>query len=293
MKNVLCASCAYRKDLFEDAANKTAFQAKYKRPLDTPKTWDEFKQVAEFFTQKDKNLYGAALFYAKEYDGVTMGFDPVLWSFGGKLSDGKKAEGVINGPAAQKALEFYVSLKAFTPPGSESYYFAECLRDFQEGKVAMAESWFAFLPDLVNKEKNKFADQTAYFPIPKGPAGQFVSLGGQGMSVSKYSKQQENALKFASWFSKEDTQKKWVELGGLTANNKVAATDAFKKARPYNETFTQSVPYLKDFYNTPEYSELLTVSQTELNAAVAGAKSPKAALDTIAKTQQPILDAAQ
>ena len=284
---------AYRKDLFDDAKNKADFKAKYKRDLAPPKTWAEFRDLAEFFTQPDKKLYGAALFYSKEYDGATMGFDQVLWSYGGKLSDGKKVEGVINSPEAVKALQFYVDLKKFTPPGSENYYFSECLRDFQEGKVAMAQNWFAFLPDLTNKSKNKFADQTGYFPVPAGPSGQFVSLGGQGISISAYSKQQENAKKFLAWFSKEDTQKKWVELGGLTANNKVAATDAFKKATPYNETFTASVPYLKDFYNSPNYSELLTVTQKELNEAIAGSKTPKAALDEIAKQHQSIMDAAK
>ena len=284
---------AYRKDLFTDPQNRTMFKAKYNRDLAPPKTWAEFRDLAEFFTQPDKKLYGAALFYSKEYDGATMGFDQVLWSYGGKLSDGQKVEGVINSPEAIKALQFYVDLKKFTPPGSENYYFSECLRDFQEGKVAMAQNWFAFLPDLTNKEKNKFAEQTGYFPVPAGPAGQFVSLGGQGISISAYSKQQENAKKFLAWFSKEDTQKKWVALGGLTANNKVAATDAFKKATPYNETFTASVPYLKDFYNTPNYSELLTVTQKELNEAIAGSKTPKAALDDIAKQHQSIMDAAK
>ena len=206
---------------------------------------------------------------------------------------GNKAEGVINSPTAIKALDFYTSLKKFAPPGAENYYFSECLRDFQEGKVAMAESWFAFCPDLVKPDKNKFADKTGYFMVPAGPAGRFVSLGGQGLSLSAYSKHQDDAKKFMAWFSKQDTQMKWVKLGGLTANNKAAATDEFKNATPYNATvLPQSVPYLKDFYNTPNYSELLTVSQKELNEAVSGAKTPKDALDTIAKTQQGIMDAA-
>ena len=78
---------AYRKDMFDDAANKTAFKAKYGHELAPPKTWDDFAHVAEFFTKPDKGQYGAALFFSKEYDGATMGFDPVLWSYGGKLSD--------------------------------------------------------------------------------------------------------------------------------------------------------------------------------------------------------------
>ena len=281
---------AYRRDLFDDPANQKAFQAKYKHPLETPKTWEEFQHVAEFFTQPDKKLSGAALFYAKSYDGVTMGFDQVLWSYGGKLSEGKKVEGVLNNADGLKALEFYVGLKKFTPAGSENYYFAECLRDFQEGKVAMAQSWFAFLPDLTNKEKNKFADQTGYFMVPKGPKGQFVSLGGQGISISAYSKQQENAKKFLAWFQKEDTQRKWGELGGLTANNKVSQLATYLETTPYNKVFADSVPYLKDFYNTPQYSELLQVSQDYLNQAVAGTMKPKEALDTVAKKQQAIMD---
>ncbi|MFY8051578.1 MAG: carbohydrate ABC transporter substrate-binding protein, partial [Armatimonadaceae bacterium] len=58
--------------------------------------------------------------------------------------------------------------------------------------------------------------------------------------------------------------------------------DEFKKANPYNETFSQSVQYLKDFYNTPDYTELLKISQDELSAAITGTKTSKAALDAIA-----------
>jgi len=266
---------SYRKDLFEDAAEKAAFKAKYGKELAIPETWEDFQKIAEFFTRPDKNLYGTALFYSKEVDGATMGFDQILWAFGGNLSD--------NGPAAVKALDFWIGLKKFCPPGAETFYFSESLTAFQEGKVATAMNWFAFMPGLVKPEQNKFADKTGYFVVPKGPAGRFISLGGQGLSVSAYSKNQEDAKKFAAWFSKEDTQKKWVALGGLTANKKVSATDEFKKANPYNETFSTSVQYLKDFYNTPEYTELLKTSQDELSAAITGAKTSKAALDAIAE----------
>lgn len=280
---------AYRKDLFEDQKNKDAFKAKFGKELTVPETWEDLAKVAEFFT-KDGN-FGCALFYSKEVDGVTMGFDPVLWSFGGSYSKDGKATGAINGPEAVKALEFYVGLKKFCPPGAENFYFNECNTAFQEGKVAMAENWFAFMPALVDKTKNKFADQTGYFVMPKGPAGQFVSLGGQGLSLSSYSKNTDDAKKFMAWFSKEDTQKKWVALGGLTANKKVSATDDFKKANPYNETFAKSVPFLKDFDNSPKYTELLKACQEELFLAASGAKPAKDALDEIAKKHDEVLSA--
>ncbi len=283
---------AYRKDLFEDAKNMAAFKAKYKRDLAPPKTWDEFKDIAEFFTKPDGSLYGAALFFSKNYDGATMGFDQVLWAYGGELSKDGKAQGVINSPEAVQALEFYASLKKFCPPGAETYYFSETNRDFMEGKVAMAENWVAFFPDLIDPAKNKLMDKTGFFPVPAGPKGTFASLGGQGISISAYSKNKEEAKQFIAWFEKEDTQKKWASMGGLTANTKVASTEEFKKARPYNEVFAETVPNLKDFYNTPEFSELLTPMQNNLNDVFAGTKNAKTALDAIAVAQQKVLDSA-
>jgi len=56
---------SYRKDLFEDAAEKAAFKAKYGKELAIPETWEDFQKIAEFFTRPDKNLYGTALFYSK------------------------------------------------------------------------------------------------------------------------------------------------------------------------------------------------------------------------------------
>jgi multiple sugar transport system substrate-binding protein len=50
----------------------------------------------------------------------------------------------------------------------------------------------------------------------------------------------------------------------------------------YNAVFAQTVPHLKDFYNNPEYSELLNVTQKELSEAISGGKKPKEALDAIA-----------
>ena len=45
---------AYRKDWFEDPAEKAAFKKKYKRELAVPETWDDLKTIAEFFTRPDK-----------------------------------------------------------------------------------------------------------------------------------------------------------------------------------------------------------------------------------------------
>ncbi|HZT41894.1 MAG TPA: extracellular solute-binding protein [Chthonomonadaceae bacterium] len=287
---------AYRRDLFDDPTEKANFKAKYGYDLAPPKTWKELRDIAEFFTRPDKNLYGAGLFYSKDYDGITMGFDQVLWCYGGELHDASgKVEGVLNSPMAVDALKFYCQdLKKFTPPGSESYYFDQTMDAYGRGQVAMAEEWFAFMPGFIDPNgKNKnYLDKTDYFVSPAGPAGHYISLGGQGISISAYSKRQDDAKKFLAWFESADVQQKWAQKGGLTANKAVLASPQFLSYAPYNKTFAESQKYFRDFYNNPEYADLLNACQQHFNAVASGTEQPKQALDALAAEHTTILQKA-
>src|SRR4029078_4984826 len=96
---------AYRKDLFEDPAEMTAFKAKYNRDLAVPKTWVELRDIAEFFTRPDKNQYGVSVYTQKDYDALTMGFENVLFSWGGDWGDYAtyKVDGILNTPKNAEA----------------------------------------------------------------------------------------------------------------------------------------------------------------------------------------------
>ena len=53
----------YRKDIFEDPKLVEAYQAKFGKQLEVPKTWDDYVQVAQFITdQLAPNVYGAGHF---------------------------------------------------------------------------------------------------------------------------------------------------------------------------------------------------------------------------------------
>ena len=296
-----CNGFAYRKDLFEAPEEKEAFNAKYGYELDIPKTYDQLRDIAEFFTRPEAEppLYGIAMWLGKDYDSVTMGFQQVMWSFGGSYGDEQthKVEGILNNEAGVKALEFYVDLAKSAPPGSENYYWDACLTAFQQGKVAMAMDYFAFMPGLVAEEKSPYAKSTGFFAGPgqTGPDGEFrryISIGGQGMSVSAYSKHQDEAKQFIKWFCKDENQLKWAKLGGFATAKKVLESDEFLKMNPYNPAFVESMDYVRDFWALPEYAELLQKCQTEWNAAVTGQKTPKEAMDILAKDHEAIFEAA-
>ncbi len=285
---------AYRKDLFNNPQEQANFKAKYGYPLAPPTTWKQFADIAQFFTRPQQHLYGTALFYAgpSTYDGVTMGFMQTLWCLGGDLYNQQthQIEGVVNSPASVQALSFYAQqLKQYCPPGSENFYYNETLQAFKSGQVAMAMDWYTFFPALTDPKQNPFAPNTGFFVSPAGPAGHYISLGGQGISVSAYSKHIDWAEQFLQWFSSEAVQKQWATMGGLTCNTSILKSAAFQNATPFNAEFAASVPYLRDYWNNTAYARLLNITQTEWNAAASGTETPQKAMDNVAKQQTQVM----
>lgn len=284
---------AYRKDLFEDADNMAAFEAAYGYPLAVPQTWDELRDIAEFFTRPDDGLYGVAVYTQDDYDAIVMGYENVLFSFG---ADWKDAEnnvlGVINSPEAAAALELYRELYSFAPPGTNDAFFQEMNDAFMNGQAAMIMNYFAFFPAL-DSEANPFRDVTGYFAMPAGPTGQrFAALGGQGISVNSYitDERKQASLDFILWFSQEEVQRRWAQLGGYTCNINVLNSEEFLTATPYNAAFAETMTFVKDFWNIPEFGLLLEPSARWLATyVVAGEGSAQDALDAMAAEHDEIL----
>ena len=277
---------AYRKDWFEDPKEKEAFKAKYGYDLDVPKTFKELTDIAEFFNRPDQNRYGIAIYTQNQYDGLAMGVENALFSYGADLGDYStyKVDGVVNSDKAVAALENYRKLFGFTPPGWTNAFFVENNQAITEGLAAMSMNYFAFLPSLLNESTNPHAKNTGFFANPAGPGGdQYAALGGQGISVVSYSNNKEEAMKFLKWFIQDDTQKKWADLGGYTCNKSVLESEAFQNATPYNKAFYDTMFKVKDFWAVPEYAELLQqFNQRVYPYVVNGQGSAKEVLDAVA-----------
>ncbi len=284
---------AYRRDWFEDPAERAAFRERYGRELAVPETWEEFREVAEFFTRPDQKRYGCALLTGRGYDSLTMGFQHFLWDWGARWGDREtfRVQGHVNSPRAVEGLTFMKELMPFAPEGATNFDYSNTLQAFMNGSVAMAMDYFAFFPGIVADEE--MGEKAGFFMVPQRDGVRYVSLGGQGMSISaKISPQrQELARKFIAWFCRTETQRKWItKPAGFTANTEILAGEAFRSAAPYNEPFARSMDHLRDFWNVPEYNELLAVSQRYVGEALDGVKSPDEALDALADDYQDILD---
>ena len=78
----------YRKDIFEDPKLKEAYQAKFDKKLDVPKTWEDYAQIAQFITdQMAPNVYGAGHFRKAGSPGNQFDFMQQFRSNGGQFFD--------------------------------------------------------------------------------------------------------------------------------------------------------------------------------------------------------------
>ncbi|MEA3334985.1 MAG: extracellular solute-binding protein [Chloroflexota bacterium] len=286
----------YRKDLFEDPDEMAAFEAEYGYPLDVPETYEQFMDIAKFFTRPSEGLYGVGIYTKKAYDAITMGVENTMFPWGADWKDeNNNVLGVVNSPEAVAALEYYKELyDCCQGPGLSDAFFTEVNDAMINGSIAMAMNYFAFFPALVNSGTNPdYYDKIGFFANPKGPDGHGgAALGGQGLSVVSHvsPERQQAALDFIEWFGQDDIQAKWAEFGGYTTNSKVFESEEFLNATPYNRAFADTMTFVKDFWNIPIFGQLLEITQREFGKyIIEGEGTAQEAMDTIAEEHDKIL----
>jgi multiple sugar transport system substrate-binding protein len=286
----------YRKDLFNDPKEKAAFKAKYGRDLEVPQTYEDAKQVAEFFTRPDKGLYGWGMMGGREYDFATTASNAFMWSYGGELWNPKTNEvkGYVNSPASVDGVQEFVDMFKYGPPGSHSWNWDEVNSAFQEGHLAMAMQWYYFASSNSDPKVNPLAANTGFGVTPGavGRDGKFrreVMIGGQGIGINVYSKKIPTVVKFLEWYYQPEQQKRWAAVC-QTGLMSILNSPEWQGLNSYNKSFARALTYVNhDYWHLPEYPELLDILQDEVTAASSGKKTVKQALDSAAERQEALL----
>lgn len=276
----------YRKDWFERDDIKAAFLAEVGRELTVPATWEETREVAQFFQEREidgKTVYGAAIYTERGSEGITMGATSALYAHGFKYENTPGSydmEGAVNSAGAVAGLEFYKSMyDCCTPPGHSDAYMVANLDAYKSGQVAMQMNWFAFFPGIAKDED--VGDVSGFFVSPAGTEAA-STLGGQGISVVSYSENQAEALDYIKWFSAPDVQAKWWALGGYSAHKSVSGAADFADSAPFAADFLTAMGDVRDFWQEPTYAELMLSMQKRLHDyVVAGDGTAQEALDKL------------
>lgn len=155
---------AYRQDLFDSPSERAGFQKRFGRSLSVPVTWDEFTQVAQYFTRPSQNLYGTTLM-AGVGDWNIDDFKTMVGSFGGDghLISGKQVVEITT-PTALAALQYYVDLinkYKVTPPGTTAASWDTVASSFSAGLTAMTMN---YTPQTLN---SNVPGKIGYAMVPK------------------------------------------------------------------------------------------------------------------------------
>lgn len=168
----------YRKDLFPDPNEQSAYQERFGAPLCIPQTWQEFHQIARFFQRPEKGLYGTA--FAAFPDGHNTVYDFLLqlWTRGGKLID-HSGQIRFDTSEAIEGLTFYRSILQDSSAVHPRCFEMDSVKSglaFAAGEVAMMVSWFGFAAMSETIAESRVKGRVDIANIPHGRIGSTTSL---------------------------------------------------------------------------------------------------------------------
>ncbi|MBN8999688.1 MAG: ABC transporter substrate-binding protein, partial [Rhizobiales bacterium] len=200
----------YRKDLLE----------KYgKTP---PKTWEELAATAKEIQDKEraagsKDIWGF-VWQGNAYEGLTCNALEWVKSYGGGQIVEPNGDISINNPQAVAAIEQAKSwVNTISPPGVLAYQEEEARGVWQTGNAVFMRNW-PYAYGLGNGADSAVKDKFDVVPLPAGTgegAKSAATLGGWNLAVSKYSKNQKEAIDLVKFLASKDMQK----LQAMKASN--------------------------------------------------------------------------
>jgi multiple sugar transport system substrate-binding protein len=166
----------YRRDLLANPQHQATFKQKYGRALGVPETWEQFRDVAEYFNGKDLNGDGVP------DNGVTMALKAgnqamfhfmslsapfVIGPDNSRLYwfDPQTMTPLLGSPGHVRALTVLVDLVKFGPRDMLSWELGKSWDHFLAGRAALAFTW-GDLGALAQQEGSKVKGRVGVAPIP-------------------------------------------------------------------------------------------------------------------------------
>jgi len=322
-------SMYYRKDLIGDPQNQEKFKAKYGYDLHAPATWEEYHDVAEFFTgdwgdgkqhygsvelfmRKNQGFHGyvsRATCYAKMPDDKAFFFDP------------DTMDARINNPGFVQALQDAVDILPYSPPDMLNYGFIENAQAFVGGLVALDIQWadigtmaldpsmstikgkvgFSMSPGCTKTWDSRAGNWVDFPDVNYAP---YAAFGGWQNLVPKNAKNKEAAIDLAAYLASPPIMKLASLTGGSGVNparySTIKDIDAWVKAGfPGAEdakAYLDMIQKVQEYPNTvfqlrlPGYVQYQDALELAVSKALSRQASPQEALDEAAREWDGITD---
>ena len=315
----------YRKDLFGDSEEQSAFREKYGYDLAPPESWEQYYDIAEFFTRPEANLYGTAEAFKRGGQQFWFFFSHAA-SYtnhpdnpGSMFFDPETMDAQVNNPGWVRGLEDYIRSVQYAPPGALNFDSGDIRTTFASGQVAMNFDWGDTGTIGADPAQSQVAGHVGFFVLPGSKEiwnhkteqwdtfdevihSPFMAYGGWVASVPATTQNLECAWDYVMWYTSIENSGKDVVTGGTGINpyrishfeNVDAWTTIFdeESAKEYLEVQRASIEaenVALDF-RLPGYFQYTEVLEIELSKALNGDVTPQEALDAIAEEWNRLTD---
>ena len=205
----------WRRDFFEDSAERTAFRNRFGYDLAPPRTWREFTDVARFFTRREQDRWGTVVAAFPDGHNTLYDFALQLWSRGGSFHDAEGRPTIATTEAAD-ALDFYRDLVrdvTLCHPDSPQLDSTRSGDLFLSGKIALMVNWFGFAA-RADRPGSPLAGRIAISPIPAEPGNAAASLSVfWTMGIAAGSRNKERAWDFLRFITRPAIDRARVDFG--------------------------------------------------------------------------------
>lgn len=295
-----------RKDIIADQGERDAFKAKYGYDLPpaedviTVDTWDQWGDMAEFFTRKagqtlagntlENDFYGISISF-KRYLTVWYDWHEAMVAMGGEMFDAD-FNLKLNSPEGVAALDFMREQTANAPPSYGEYTWDEQYSDFCQGNTFSGWAWadVAFYLQI-EEDCPASAHNTSHFLYP----GTHNSIPYANVwMIPSTSKNKEAAYLWAQWTTSYETQMKASEAGWLPNRRDVLAHPKWQEDHHTASWMTVHLQaldggYLRQIYKHPGNQALLEMMVEELSAAIHSNETSQEIMDNIQELASEII----
>jgi len=280
----------YRTDLFADPQHRRGFQQRFGRELRVPETWEEYREVATYFTDYGKTsgqvLWGSGETLKRPHFAFEF-FAMRYWSMTGEqfFSDGGAP--LFASPGGIRALEFMRSLAPVAAPGAANWAHDETVSAFSQGQLAMAPQWYDFYATLHGDTTLPIRNRFGVALVPGTRVGpdsvrRTPSIGGGSLGIAADSRKTQAAWRFIEHMTGPEFMARAALRGVIVPRRSSYADARVRQQNPAVDVYLQSLEMAWFRPRLVDYAEIEAMIGRAVSRGFVGEATPAAALQEAA-----------
>jgi len=251
--------------------NRELFRRAGLDPDRSPVTWDELIEYGKKLTDADEGVFGIGVRNSLWWSL------PFFYTYGAELLSDDGTRCLLASEKGIEAFQLKVDLHQKHRIEGGAWRAGGIQNDlgFQNGRYAMIMNG----PWAVKTLENAGIDFGVGL-IPAGPEGSRTNVGGNNLVVFRNAKNPELAVEFLMFVASAETQAMWADRLGQVPINVGALDTIDAEKHPYLPVFVEQMQTATARPQTQYYPEIENLMNPEMQAALDGTKSVKAALES-------------